>query len=117
MVEDIDQLGSIGAATPADSASSYESEPSSYAGVSNASRQPSTQDLQRALAQVNSRLASVNRVLELNVDATSGLTVATIRNADNGDVLQQFPGTDTLHLAQMLADWAGGKTALLDLIA
>lgn len=117
MVEDIGQLGAIGAAAPADSASSYDSGSNSSAGTPSAARQPSAQDLQKAVDQVNDRLSTVNRVLELNVDAGSGLTVATIRNADNGEVLQQFPGSDALHLAQMLADWAGGKNALLDLMA
>ena len=60
---------------------------------------------------------SVSRVLELKVDAGSGLTVATVKDSQTGEVLQQFPGTDALRLAQMLADWSGGKNALLDLIA
>jgi uncharacterized FlaG/YvyC family protein len=51
------------------------------------------------------------------VDAASGLTVATVKDSQTGQILQQFPGTDALHLAQMLADWAGGKHALLDIIA
>ena len=79
--------------------------------------QPSTQDLQDAVAKVNTRLSSVSRVLELTVDATTGLTVATVKDSQTGNVLQQFPGTDSLQLAAMLADWAGEKNALLDLIA
>jgi hypothetical protein len=55
--------------------------------------------------------------LELGVDAGSGLTVATIRDSQTGDVLEQYPGTDSIHLAQMLAGWAAGKNILLDLIA
>jgi uncharacterized FlaG/YvyC family protein len=43
--------------------------------------------------------------------------VATIRDSRTGAVVQQFPGADSLQLAQMLADWSGGKNALLDLIA
>jgi len=117
MVEDISQLGSIGAVAATDSAASYDSGSGSTGGASGAASQSSAQQLQAAVNQVNARLSSVNRVLELNVDASSGLTVATIRNSDNGEVLQQFPSTDTLHLAQMLAAWAGGKNALLDLMA
>jgi hypothetical protein len=56
-------------------------------------------------------------VLELGVDAGSGLTVATIRDSQTGDVLEQYPGTDSIHLAQMLHGWAAGKNILLDLIA
>lgn len=117
MVEDIDHLGSIGAVHSTDSvSSSYDSGSGSMPAGSSA-QPPSSQDLQRVVAQVNDRLSSVNRVLELTVDAGSGLTVATVRNAANGEVLQQFPGTDALHLATMLASWAGDKNALLDLMA
>jgi uncharacterized FlaG/YvyC family protein len=80
-------------------------------------RPPSPQELQASVQQVNTRLSSYSRVLELNVDAATGLTVATIRDSQTREVLQQFPGTSSLQLAQMLADWAGGKHALLDLIA
>ena len=80
-------------------------------------RQPTTKDLQEAVAKVNTRLSSVSRVLELSVDASTGLTVATVKDSRTGNVLQQFPGTDSLQLAAMLADWAGDKNALLDLIA
>jgi len=82
-----------------------------------AQRQPTTKDLQEAVAKVNSQLSTVSRVLELTVDAGTGLTVATVKDSQSGEVLQQFPGTDSLHLAAMLANWAGDKSALLDLIA
>src|SRR4029078_12472405 len=75
-------------------------------------RQPSPQELQTAVSRVNDRLSSYSRVVELNADAASGLTVATVKDAQTGQVLQQFPGTDALHLAQMLAEWAGSKNAL-----
>lgn len=73
--------------------------------------------MQAAVRRVNDRLSNYSRVLELNVDAASGLTVATVRDSQTGQVLQQFPSADSLHLAEMLAQWAGGKNALLDLIA
>jgi uncharacterized FlaG/YvyC family protein len=82
-----------------------------------ASRTPTAQSLQAAVSAANARLSSVNRVLELRVDPASGLTIATIIDGETGTVIQQFPGTDSLHLAQMLADWAQGKNVLLDLIA
>jgi uncharacterized FlaG/YvyC family protein len=74
-------------------------------------------DLQQALSQVNDKLSGYSRVLELTVDATSGLTVATVRNSATGAVLSQFPGTSQLQLAAMLANWAGSNSALLDLVA
>src|SRR5256885_2861694 len=73
--------------------------------------------ISRIRSKVNARLSSVSRVLELKVDAGSGLTVATVKDSRTGEALQQFPGTNSLELAQILADWAGGKNALLDLIA
>lgn len=80
-------------------------------------RQPSSQEIQTAVKQVNLHLATVNRVLELHVDAATGLTIAIIRNAQTGAVLQQVPSTDSVHLAQMLAAWSPGRNVLVDLIA
>jgi uncharacterized FlaG/YvyC family protein len=122
MVEESESLGSLGAIGPADSAPSYDSAPSTPATstvalAQQSARQPSAQEIQDAVKQVNERLASANRVLELGVDAGSGLTVATIRDSQTGDVIEQYPGTDSIHLAQMLQGWAAGKNILLDLIA
>ena len=122
MVEESESLGSIGAIGSADSAPSYDSSPgtpaaSTVAIAQQSARQPSAQEIQDAVNQVNDRLSSVNRVLELGVDAGSGLTVATIRDSQTGEVLEQYPGTDSIHLAQMLQGWAAGKNILLDLIA
>jgi uncharacterized FlaG/YvyC family protein len=123
MVEESESLGSIGAISSADSAPSYDSAPSTPAPASTvtiaqqSARQPSAQDIQDAVSQVNERLSSVNKVLELGVDAGSGLTVATIRDSQTGEVLEQYPSTDSIHLAQMLQGWAAGKNILLDLIA
>ena len=122
MVEESESFGSIGAIGSADSAPSYDSSPgtpaaSTVAIAQQSARQPSAQEIQDAVNQVNDRLSSVNRVLELGVDAGSGLTVATIRDSATGDILEQYPGTDSIHLAQMLQGWAAGKNILLDLIA
>ena len=122
MAEESESLGSIGAIGGADSAPSYDSAPSTPAPstvnlAQQSARQPSAQEIQDAVSQVNDRLSSVNRVLELGVDAGSGLTVATIRDSQTGEVLEQYPGTDSIHLAQMLQGWAAGKNILLDLIA
>ena len=122
MVEESESLGSIGAIGGADSAPSYDSAPSSPAPstvniAQQSARQPSAQEIQDAVNQVNDRLSSVNRVLELGVDAGSGLTVATIKDSQTGAVLEQYPSTDSIHLAQMLEGWASGKNILLDLIA
>ncbi len=125
MVEESEDLGPVGAVGSVDSAASYDSGPfaptasatPATTAAQQSARQPTAQQIEAAVAQVNSRLSSVNRVLELNVDAGSGLTVATIRDSQTGEVLEQYPGTDSIHLAQMLDDWSGGKNILLDLIA
>ena len=119
MVEEGETIGSLGAV---DSASTYDSAPSTPASTpvtfaQRSARQPSAQEIQDAVNQVNDRLAKNSRVLQLNVDAGTGLTVATIKNSQTGEVLGQFPSTDSIHLAQMLAGWSSGKNVLLDLIA
>jgi len=78
---------------------------------------PSSQDVQDALQRINEHLASVNRVIDLQVDPETSLTIATVRNSNTGEVLQQYPAEDSLHLAQMLASWSHGGNILLDLIA
>jgi uncharacterized FlaG/YvyC family protein len=118
MVEQSEALGSIGAV---DSSPTYDSAPNSPtqrpASIASQAAQSSPQEIANSLAEVNQRLAAVGRVMTLNVDAGSGLTVATIRNSQTGDVLEQFPSTDSIHLAEMLSGWASGKNILLDLIA
>jgi uncharacterized FlaG/YvyC family protein len=128
MVEESDSLGSVGAVASTGHTGTYESVPSTPAVTTTGatpvasvrgkpSQQPSAQSIQDAAREVNNQLAGVNRVLELTIDAGSGLTVATIKNSQTGEVLQQYPGADALHLAQMLADWSHGKNVLLDLMA
>ncbi len=128
MAEEIDVVGSVGDASGADLAGGrdnavYSPPPAPRSG-SNATAAPpaapprSTADAVRSLvAEINAQLASVDRVLELHVDAASGLTVATIKDGRTGAVLQQIPSADQVHLAEMLRAWAHGKSALLDLIA
>lgn len=127
MAEENDSVGPIGAIGSAEHATAYETAPgaaplttargSRIAGAQNPPKQPSEQEIQAAIKQINEHLASVNRVLDFRVDAATGLTIATIRNAQTGAILQQIPGTDMMHLAQMLADWAPGRNVLVDLIA
>jgi len=112
----------IGSVAAIDTASTYDRLPSlsnAVAPVSNPStsrQQPTAQEIQGSLNQVNARLAASGHVMTLNVDPSTELTVATIRNS-NGEVVEQFPGTDSIRLAQMLNGWASGKNILLDLIA
>ena len=78
---------------------------------------PGTPDVGESLQRVNEHLATTNRVLELRVDAETRTTVATILNSNTGEVLQQYPSENSLHLAQMLAAWSHGRDGLLNLIA
>jgi len=126
MAEEIDAIARVGAVGSTDFAPTPQSGASCAGAVTRAmagqpsgksTSQSSAQAIQAAVQQVNAHLASVNRVLELHVDAGTGLTIATIRDAQTGAVLQQFPSADSVHLAQMLADWSPGKNVLLDLIA
>ncbi len=73
--------------------------------------------LQESLDRINARLARAHRVLQLRVDAETGMTIAEIKNAATGQVLQQIPSADVVHLAEMLSAWAHGKDVLVDLIA
>jgi uncharacterized FlaG/YvyC family protein len=121
MVESED-IGSVGAIGETDTGPTYDSAPSTPAPpainiAQRSARQPTAQEIQDSVQQVNEHLASSNRVLQLNVDSGTGLVVATIKNSQTGEVLGQFPSTDSIHLAQMLADWSSGKNLMLDLIA
>ncbi|GEM_PF-2190651 len=73
--------------------------------------------LQDSVERINARLVSVNRVLQLRVDAETGITIAEIKNSETGQVLQQIPSADVVRLAEMLSAWAHGKNVLIDLIA
>ncbi|HEY2591949.1 MAG TPA: flagellar protein FlaG, partial [Steroidobacteraceae bacterium] len=75
------------------------------------------QTLQESVDRLNARLASSNRVVQLRVDAETGITIAEIKNSSTGVVLQEIPGADIVHLAEMLSAWAHGKNILVDLIA
>ena len=87
------------------------------ASAASAAKQPTTQEIDAAVAAANANLSSSNRQMDYTVDATTGISVAMIRNSQTGVVLQQIPGADIIALARMLAEWAPGKHMLLDLIA
>lgn len=126
-----DSLGPIGAVNSTDFSTVHEntvpvvrSRPTATArgtitaaSPNSQAKQPTETEVLAAVSQANDNLASYNRVLDFGVDAGTGLSIATIRNAQTGAVLQQMPSPDMLKLAQMLADWAPGKTLQIDLLA
>src|SRR5579862_7619117 len=127
MVEEIGAISSIGSGDPGSTATlpaSAAVRPSRPAPqqapqqpASKAPQPSSAQQIQADLNKVNTQLASSNRVMQMQVDRATGLTIVTVRNSTTGEVLQQFPSADSVHLAQMLAAWASGKNILVDLIA
>lgn len=134
MVEEIGAIGAIGSGDPGSTATLPASaavrplppRPAARQNPPNAptqppprssQSQPSPQQIQTDLAKVNAKLASSDRVMQMQVDRATGLTIVTVRNSQTGEVLQQFPSSDSVHLAQMLAAWASGKNILVDLIA
>jgi len=126
MVEEIGAIGAIGSGDPGSTATLPASAavrplkpapPKAPTRAPPRSSQPPSSQIQADLARVNQKLASSNRELQVQVDRATGLTIVTVRNSQTGEVLQQFPGMDSVHLAQMLAAWASGKNILVDLIA
>jgi len=127
MVEEIGAIGAIGSGDPGSTATLPASAavrplkpappPKAPTQAPPRSSPPPSSQIQADLARVNQKLASSNRELQVQVDRATGLTIVTVRNSQTGEVLQQFPGMDSVHLAQMLAAWASGKNILVDLIA
>lgn len=126
MVEEIGAIGAIGSGDPGSTATLPASAgvrplqpapPKAPAQTRSSQPQPSAQQIQADLARVNQQLAGSNREMQMQVDRATGLTIVTVRNSQTGEVLQQFPSSDSVHLAQMLAAWASGKNILVDLIA
>ena len=126
MAEEIGSIAPVGAAGSGDPGSTVTLPPSASVRALTAkparapaqpALPPTAQQIQAELKKVNAQLAAVNRVMDLQVDRATGLTIVTIRNSQTGEVLQQYPGSDSVHLAQMLVAWAAGKNVLVDLIA
>lgn len=126
MVEEIGAIGAIGSGDPGSTATLPASaavrplkpvppRPSTQAPPR--AFQPPPSQIQADLTKVNAKLASSDREMQTQVDRATGLTIVTVKNSQTGEVLQQFPGMDSVHLAQMLAAWASGKNILVDLIA
>ncbi|HKT74159.1 MAG TPA: flagellar protein FlaG [Steroidobacteraceae bacterium] len=79
---------------------------------------PTPQQLAAAVDRANAQLASINRVVQLRVDGSTGITVASILDSQTGEVLQQTPSLGTIDLMRLLESWSkGGGGALVDLIA
>lgn len=57
--------------------------------------------------QLNRYLKDSGRSLEFRVDADAGATVITVRRADTGEVVRQFPSEEALSLMRRLNEQSG----------
>ena len=62
---------------------------------------PATPSVQEVASRIESYLKDVNRALEFRVDAASGRTVVTVRDAESGDLIRQIPNEEVLRFAQL----------------
>ena len=74
-------------------------------------REVSEEQLKHVTQRLEAYLRSVGRSLEFRVDAASGRTVVTVRDAETGAVIRQIPGDEVLRLSQMAP---GERVMLLD---
>lgn len=85
------------------SVSSDQPVPSSQAGDTK-KQQPSSQDVQRAVAQANARIAGLNESLSFGFIKELGQLVVQITDKNSGEVIRQFPSRD--FIAQQIASKA-----------
>ena len=61
-------------------------------------------DLSTAVASLNDYAQNVKRELQFSVDDTSGRTVITVRDSENGDIIRQIPPESAVQLASHLSN-------------
>lgn len=65
---------------------------------------PASPKIEAVAERLESYLRSVSRSLEFRVDSASGKTVVSVRDAETGDLIRQFPSEEVLRLAEMAED-------------
>jgi flagellar protein FlaG len=74
-------------------------------------KEPTPELLQQARNAVAARLEQYirdsGRDLEFRVDNAANATVVTVRRADTGEVVRQFPNEEALHLLRRLNEQSG----------
>lgn len=60
--------------------------------------------IEKIAERLESYLRSVARSLEFRVDAASGRTVVSVRDAETGELIRQIPSEEVLRLAEMAED-------------
>ncbi len=73
--------------------------------------------VQAAVEQIRETLSSASHTLEFQADATTGLVVVTIRDAESGQMIHQVPGHTVLAFAAALTAREEGPRSLIDLTA
>ncbi|WP_070886725.1 flagellar protein FlaG [Pseudomonas argentinensis] len=65
-------------------------------------RDPSKEELQQAVASVESFTQSIRRDLKFSMDDESGKVVVKVTDSKTGEVIRQMPSEEALRLAQRL---------------
>jgi flagellar protein FlaG len=65
---------------------------------------PAPETVKAVAKQLDAYLRSVSRSLEFRVDAASGHTVVSVRDAQTGELIRQIPNEEVLRLAEMAHD-------------
>jgi flagellar protein FlaG len=69
-------------------------------------------NFERTVAQLEAFISNTARGLRFHIDKSSGRTVVTVVNPNNGEVIRQIPSEEVLHLANELRQF--GTVNLLD---
>ena len=64
--------------------------------------QPSREAVDQAARHIQSFVKSVGRSLDFSVDQSTGQTVLRVVNPDNGELIRQLPGDETLRIAKAI---------------
>jgi flagellar protein FlaG len=63
---------------------------------------PSREAVDQAARHIQSFVQSVGRSLNFSVDQSTGQTVLRVINPDNGELIRQLPGDETLRIAKAI---------------
>lgn len=67
-------------------------------------RNPSSEELQKAVASVESFTQNIRRDLKFSLDDESGKVVVKVTDSKTGEVIRQMPSEEALRLAQRLEE-------------
>ena len=96
-------IGAVRALQPAAGERGEREPPPATAAEAVAAAAPNVQ-IEAIARRLESYMESVSRSLEFRVDAASGRTVVSVRDAVTGELIRQIPGEEVLRLAQMAED-------------